>query len=175
MTGAGFVLALLGSLWDPGFRVSISAIWLAVLAVIVFDVLVIAFNLAGIARRAANIQPPRAIYASVSAQRSDGAVGPITLLFGASALFRINIMVTIGYIAKLTPGTDAFFERSIGIGKVINVQADGSIQVLVSGELPDSAALWGQIRSQEPNTIGQTIIRPWIEFSDSDVEDRYYE
>ena len=67
------------------------------------------------------------------------------------------------------------FERAVGIGRVINIQENGLIQVLVLREMPNHADLWQRIRSREMTTLGQVTIKPSFEFHEAGVEVRFNE
>ena len=170
MTGAALLLALLGSFWDPGIKVTVGLIWLAVFVLAFASVVATLVNMTLLARRLARAGPPRAVHAFASDQAS-----PVTLVLGKSALFGVNIYVTIYYIESVSPGQDFVFERTVGIGRVINVQENGLIQVVVLREMPHHADLWQRIRSREMTTLGQVTIKPSIDFHEAGVEVRFNE
>ena len=169
-TGAALLLALLGSVWDPGVKVTFGLIWLAVFLLVTASVFLTLVNMTIAARRAARIGPPRAIHSFVSDQ-----AGPVTLVLGKSALFGVNIYVTIYYIESLILGQDFVFEQAVGIGRVSNIQENGLIQVSVLREMPYHADLWQRIRNREMTTVGQVTIKPSIDFHEDGVELRFDE
>ena len=169
-TAAALVLALSGSFWDPGIKIPIGLIWLVVFLLVTAIVLATLINMTLVARRAARAGPPRAIHAFAPDE-----AGSVTLVPGKSRLFGVNIFVTIYYIESLSPGQDDVFERAIGIGRVINIQENGLIQVLVLREVPSHADLWQRIRSREMATLGQVPIKPSIDFHEAGVEVRFDE
>src|SRR5690242_15555776 len=63
-------LTLLGSLWDPGVRIQISLIWLAVICFVTIAWLATATRLTIEARRPARDDPPRARYVYVRRPRT---------------------------------------------------------------------------------------------------------
>ena len=169
-TGAALLLALLGSVWDPGVKVPVGLIWLAVFVLAFASIIATFVNMTLHARHLARGGPPRAIHAFAPDQ-----AGPITLVLEKSAWFGVNIYVTIYYIESLSPGRDFVFERAVGIGRVINIQENGLIQVLVLREMPNHADLWQRIRSREMTTLGQVTIKPSFEFHEAGVEVRFNE
>ena len=86
MTGAALLLALLGSFWDPGIKVTVGLIWLAVFVLAFASVVATLVKMTLLARRLARAGPPRAVHAFASDQAS-----PVTLILGKSALFGVNI------------------------------------------------------------------------------------
>lgn len=169
-TAAALLLALLGSFWDPGIKVPIGLIWLAALLLVVISIFATLVNMTLTARRNAKAGPPRAIHAFTAAPGD-----PVTLVFGASSLFGVNIFVTVYYIESLGSGQREVFERMIGVGHVINIQEDGLVQVLVLREMPAHAELWQRIRNRETATLGQVIVKPSISINMAGVEVQFDE
>jgi hypothetical protein len=97
-------------------------------------------------------------------------VAPMVLLMSRSALFGVNTLVTIYYVEILGIGQDHLFERTIGIGRVINVQENGLIQVLVLREVSNDAELWQRIRGREMATLSHVIIKPSVDFREAGIE-----
>ena len=145
-TAAALVLALLGSFWDPGIRVSIGLLWLAALGIAVVAILVTSIKMAVTARRDAQAGPPRATHVHVPEPVDDGSPRPVTLVLQRSTLFAVNILVTIYYVEAVGPGQDDIFERAIGIGRVANIQGNGLLQGQVLKEdavTPDCGSVSG--------------------------------
>jgi hypothetical protein len=67
------------------------------------------------------------------------------------------------------------FERVIGIGRVVNIQQNGLIQVLVLKEVPNHVELWQRIRSHERSILPQIVIKPSIDFNETGIEVRFNE
>jgi hypothetical protein len=171
ITGAvALGLALLGSLWDPGIKVQVGLIWLAVFALLALSVLVTAIHMMLKARQAAEELPPKAIHAFAGGGGTVGE-GFLTLVMSRSRHFGVNILVTMYYTESVGSGRDDVIERSIGIGQVINIQANGLIQVLVLREVANSSELWQRIRNREPTALSHIIIKPSVGFN----EVRFYE
>jgi hypothetical protein len=160
-------LALLGSLWDPGKTVQIGLIWLAVMVFVMIAVIAAAARMVSDARQTARGDPPRAIYVA-----SPAADGPIVLIMSRSRQFGVNIFVTIYYEEILGAGRRELFERTIGIGRVINVQENGLIQVQVLREVVNQSGLWQRIRSCEMAILSHVIIKPSIDFNAVGIEVR---
>jgi len=72
-------------------------------------------------------------------------------------------------------GGDAVFERTIGIGRVANVQQNGLIQVLVLREAPGSPDVWQRIRRRDMAALSHLVIKPSIDVSEAGIEVRYNE
>jgi len=89
---------------------------------------------------------------------------------GRSRLFGVNILVTIYYVEGLGSGQNEYFERAIGIGRVINIQENGLIQVLAPREVSNHAELWQRIRSRDMATLSRIIIKPSIDFGEAGIE-----
>ena len=75
-TAAALALALLGSFWDPGIKISIGLIWLAVLLLVAVSLFTTLVNMTFVARRNAKAGPPRAIHAFAA-----GSAEAVTLVF----------------------------------------------------------------------------------------------
>jgi hypothetical protein len=175
LVGAAFVLALLGPFYLPGAVVRIGMIWLAVLALLVLTFALAAANLVVAARRATRGGLPRTLHAFVPSVSRDGPGPSVILVVEPSALFGVNIFVTIYYIEHLDSGRDGVFERAIGIGRVANVQQNGLIQVVVLREVPSHAELWQRIRNHDRSILPQIVIKPSIDFNEAGVEVRFNE
>jgi len=96
-----FCLALLGTLWDPGVRVQIGVIWLAVIGFVTIAWLATATRMTVEARRLARDDPPRARYVYVPLALDDSEQRATTLIVGRSRQFGVNIFVTIYYEESL--------------------------------------------------------------------------
>ncbi len=160
LTGAAFVLALLGPFYAPAASVSLSLFWVATGGLILLTVLLTAGNLVLVARRYARGRLPKVLYARpVPAGPSDGRGRPLTLLLDRSDLFTISILVTIYYKAEhLGLRRGEVFERQIGFSRVSNIQQDGRVQVLVLAELSTHADL------------SQIVVKPSISFDEAGIE-----
>lgn len=167
---AALLLALLGSFWDPGVKVPIGLIWLAVFVLVTASVFATLVNMTLVARRLAKAGPLRAIHAFAA-----DPTGVVTLVLGRSSLFGVNILVTVYYIEGLGAGQKHTFERVIGIGQVSNVQENGLIQVQVLREAPNHIELWQRIRNCERMILGQVTIKPSIDFHEAGVKVRFNE
>ena len=127
------------------------------------------------ARRSVEVQPPRAIHVSAPAPGGNRADGPLTLIMGRSSLFGVNMLVTVYYVEGFGAGRDEAFERVIGIGRVVNIQANGLIQVQVLREVSNHAELWQRIRNREMAVVGQIVVKPSIDFNQAGIEVRFNE
>ena len=170
-----FGLALLGSIWDPGIKVQIGLIWLAVFALAVLAILAAAINMAVAARQTAQPPPaqpppPTAMHVVVPEPAGERPTRPLTLIVERSRLFGVNILVTISYVEVIGPGPDDVFEQSIGIGRVANIQENGRLQVQVIKEVANRADLWQRIRNREMAIVRRTVIKPSIDFNEAGVE-----
>ena len=161
-------LALLGSLWDPRIRVQIGLVWLSVIGFVLIAIIAAAIKMAVDARRAAHGAPPRAINVSAASPTD----GPIVLIMSRSRQFGVNIFVTIYYEEILGVGRGELFERTIGIGRIINIQENGLIQVLVLREVLNQSGLWQRIRSCEMAIVSHVFIKPSIDFNAVGIEVR---
>jgi hypothetical protein len=170
LTGAAFVLALLGPTYAPAASVSLSLIWLAIVGLILLTVLLTAGNLVLVARRYARGRLPKVLHVSVPAGPSDGIERPLTLLRDRSDLFGISILVTIYYVEHLGLRRGEVFERQIGFGRVSNIQQDGRVQVLVLAELSTHAELWQRVRNREAPTLSQIVVKPSISLDEVGIE-----
>lgn len=175
LTGAAFLLALLGPLYAPTNVVHISLIWLAVSGLAALVVFLTAGNLVMAARRGARGRLPAIVHA-FALMSPGGATGqPVTLVLDRSDLFSVNIFTTIYYVEDLEQGRDHVFERVIGIGRVVNIQQNGLIQVLVLREVPNHVELWQRIRNHERSILAQIVIKPSIDFNETGIEVRFNE
>jgi hypothetical protein len=165
-----FGLALLGSIWDPGIKVQVGLIWLAVFVLAVLAVLAATINMAVTARRNAQAPPPKAMHVVVPVSAGQGMATPLILIMERSRLFSVNTLVSIYYVDETGPGRDDVFEQSIGIGRVANVQENGRRQVQVLKEVANRADLWQPIRNREMAVVGRTVIKPSIDFNEAGVE-----
>lgn len=172
LTGAAFVLALLGQLYVPANVGHISLIWLVVSGLLGLIVLLTAGNLVVEARRYARGRLPKAVHAFAPASPDNTTAGPVTLVLEPSDLFGVNIFVTIYYVERLEQGRDEVFERAIGIGRVANIQQNGLIQVRVLREVQNHANLWQRIRNHERSILPQIVIKPSIDFNEAGIEVR---
>jgi hypothetical protein len=118
---------------------------------------------------------PRTRHVVVDEGRGSDAFTTIILVLEASELFGVNILVTIYYNETLGVGDGEVFERPIGVERVINVQQNGLIQVLLIAEVPSHADLWQRIRRRDPGALVQLVVKPSV-FSDAaGIEVRVYE
>jgi hypothetical protein len=168
-------LALLGSLWNPSFPVCFSLISLAVVTFIVVIVILTAVKLAMDARRDARGELPRAVSVYGPPAAGGSTDGPITLIMGRSRQFGVNFLVTVYYEERLGTERGAIFERAIGIGRVVNVQENGLIQVLMLREVSNHAELWQRIRKRDAATLSGVVIKPSIDFNSVGIEVRFDE
>jgi hypothetical protein len=145
-------------------------LWLAVFSLVIHAILGTAINMAVTGRRMARAGPPNAIHVFVAAPADDLAVGPVTLVLQRSDLFGVNILVTIYYVEAIGPGREDVFERSIGIGRVANIQENGRLQVQVLKEDPNHAESWRRIRNREMAIVGQIVVKPSIDFNEAGIE-----
>jgi hypothetical protein len=163
--------------WVPygtrGIKVQIGLIWLAVFVFVVVAVVATAIKLALDARQAARSDPPRAVYVYAPNAIEGATGGPITLIMGRSRQFGVNILVTVYYEENLEVGRGELFERAIGIGRVVNIQENGLIQVLVLREISSHFELWQRIRSREIATLSHVVIKPSIDFDSVGIEVRF--
>jgi hypothetical protein len=172
LTGAAFLLALLGPLYAPAAALAISLIWLAAVGLIVLAVLLAMLNMVLAARRAAGGRLPKTRDVVLAAE---GTTGTVTLVLDRSALFGFNALVTIYHVERLDQGREDVFERLIGVGRISNIQQNGLIQVLVLVEMPLHAELWQRVRNREASVIGQLVVKPSIPFGAAGMEVRFSE
>jgi hypothetical protein len=168
-------LAILGSLWDPGIKVQIGVIWLAVIALIIVSALATAIKMVLETRRSAQPNPPRAVYVHVLPATADATNQALILVMERSRQFGVNILVTVYYEEGLAVGRAEIFERTIGIGRVINIQENGLIQVRLLREVSNHGDLWQRIRNRDTATLSNVIIKPSIDFNDAGIEVRFNE
>ena len=95
LTGAAFVLALLGPWYAPNTTVQIGLLWIVVGGLIAFVVLLTAGNMVAITRRQSRGMLPRVRHAFVDEHAPGGSESPVTLLLDRSELFVINYLVTV--------------------------------------------------------------------------------
>lgn len=82
-----------------------------------------------------------------------GSEGAVILLMRRSRQFGVNILVTVYYEESLGSGRGEVFERTIGIGRVVNIRENGLIQVLVLREVLNHSELWQGIRKNEGDPV----------------------
>ena len=172
LTGAAFLLALLGPLYAPAATLAISLIWLAAVGLIVLAVLLAMLNMVLAARRAAGGRLPKTRDVVLAAE---GTTGTVTLVLDRSALFGFNALVTIYHVERLDQGREDVFERLIGVGRISNIQQNGLIQVQMLVEMPLHAELWQRVRNREASVIGQLVVKPSIPFGAAGMEVRFSE
>jgi hypothetical protein len=175
LAGAALVLSLLGPLYAPAAVFRISVIWLAVGGLLALTLLWTATNMVVAARSNLNRHLPRTCHVMISEGRGPGAVASTILVLEQSELFGINILVTVYYSENLGLGRGEVFERAIGVGRVINVQENGLIQILVLAEVPANAELWQRIRNREPAPLAQLVVKPSIFFDPAGIEVQFHE
>jgi hypothetical protein len=168
-----FCLAVPGSLWDPGVRIQISLIRSAVVSFVTIAGVAAAIRMTIEARRLARGDPPRAKYVYVPLGRDDSEHQAITLIMGRSRQFGVNIFVTIYYEESLGVGSSEVFERAIGVGRVVNIQENGLIQVQVLREVSGQSGLWQRVRSCEAAILSHVMIKPSIDFNAVGIEVRF--
>lgn len=170
LTGAAFVLALLGPFYAPSATVQLGLIWLAAGGLLMLTTLLTAGNLVLTARRYARGRLPKVLHVYVPAGPNDGTVRPLTLVLDRSDLFGVSILVTIYYVEHLGLRRGEVFERQIGIGRVANIQQNGLVQILVLKEVSSHAELWQRIRSREMAALSQIVVKPSISFNEVEIE-----
>jgi hypothetical protein len=89
---------------------------------------------------------------------------------GRSRQFGVNILVIVYYEERLEAGRGETFERKIGIGRVVNIQENGLIQVLVLREVSNHSELWQRVRNHEIATLSGIVIKPSIDFNAIGIE-----
>ncbi len=174
-TAVALILAVLGNLWNPSFTISINLISLAMMAFVVVIAIAAAIKMAMDARREARGELPRAVSVYCPSAAEGPTEAPITLLMGRSRQFGVNIFVTVYYEESLGTGRGEIFERAIGIGRVVNIQANGLIQVLVLRTMVNHTELWQRIRAREMATLSGVLIKPSIDFNSVGIEVRFDE
>lgn len=165
LTGAAFLLALLGPLYVPDRIVRVGLIWIAVGGIVALVGALTLTNMLFEARRKCRQPLPRTITAL-----SEAAADPVTLILDPSELFGSNQFVSIYYNELLDVGRKEAFERLIGVGRVSNVQQNGLIQVMVLMELPIHSDLWQRIRNREVATLTQIVVKPSIPYDEAQIE-----
>jgi hypothetical protein len=85
------------------------------------------------------------------------------------------MFVTIYYEESLGAGGGELFERTIGVGQVVNVQENGLIQVRVLREVPGQSELWRRVRNREMNILSNLVAKPSINFNAIGIEVRFDE
>lgn len=118
--------------------------------------------------------PPRAVYI-VLPVTGDATNQTLILVMERSRQFGVNILVTVYYEESLAAGRAEIFERTIGIGRVINIQENGLIQVRLLREVSNHGDLWQRIRNRDTTTLSNVIIKPSIDFNDAGIEVRFNE
>jgi hypothetical protein len=170
-----FGLAILGSVWDPGVKVQIGLVWVGAIGFLVVTVLATAVKMTIDARRAPRGEPPKAISVYAPPALDNADVQPLTLIMSRSREFGVNIFVTIYYEESLGGGSGQIFERAIGIGRIVNIQTNGLIQVLVLREVLNQSGLWQRVRSGEMAILSHVVIKPSIDFNAVGIEVRFDE
>jgi hypothetical protein len=127
------------------------------------------------ARGHSRVRLPRTRHVVINEGRGSDAFTTIILVLEASELFGVNILVTIYYSENLGVGDGEIFERPIGVGRVINVQQNGLIQVLLIAEVPSHADLWQRIRRREVGALAQLVVKPSVFFDAAGIEVRVNE
>lgn len=175
MTAAAFLLALLGPLYAPTATIKVDLTWIGVAGLLLLTLLWTAVNMVVTARRHARPRLPRTRHVMVSEGRDPAIARSVILVLERSELFGVNILVTIYYSEHLDAGSGEVFERAVGVGRVVNVQQNGLIQVLLLAEVPANAELWQRIRNREAAALHQLIVKPSV-FSDAaGIEVRFNE
>jgi hypothetical protein len=151
-------------LWGPGVRIQISLIRIAVVGFVTIPGLAAAVRMAIEARRSARGDPPRAKYVCIPLARDDSEQQAITLIIGRSRQFGVNIFVIIDYEESFGIGSSEIFERAIGVGRGVNIQENGLIQVQVLREVSGQSGLWQCVRSCEAAILSHVMIKPSIDF-----------
>lgn len=169
-SAVAFSLALLGSLWDPGVKVRIGLIWLAVMLFVAVALVATAIKMTIDARRDARGDHPRGVHVFSQSAAEGSADGPIILIMSRSRQFGVNILVTVYYEEGLGSGRGEIFERVIGIGQVAHVQENGLIQVRILREVANHSALWQPIRNREMAILARVGISPSIDFNAVGIE-----
>jgi len=173
LTGAALILAIPGPLYAPTATVQVSLIWLTIAGSLSLTLLWTAINMGIAVRRSASQPLPRTRQIVVPDRAAPGADPSVILVLDRSSLFGFNILVTIYYSERLDPRRGDVFERAIGIGRVVNVQQNGLIQVLVLAELPGNADLWQRTRNREAAALAQLVVKPSVLFDAAGVEVRF--
>jgi hypothetical protein len=91
------------------------------------------------------------------AQVDDRAVA-LLLLLESSALFGAGVFVSVFQNERRSE--ERVLERLSGLGYVINVQADGLIQVQILAETPHQAEIWRRIRAREVSVLREVVVKP---------------
>ncbi len=162
-----FALALLGSVWDPGVKVALPIIWLAVFGFLVVSVIATAVKMTIEARRLALDGPLRVVGALV-----DERTQALTLVTRRSRQFGVNRLVTIYYEMRVSADRSDILEQAIGIGHVANVQENGLIQILVLREHALHASVWRRIRDKDIPLLSDVVVKPSIDFNAEGIEVR---
>jgi hypothetical protein len=81
-SAVAFLLAILGSLWDPGVKVQIGVVWLAVVVLIAVSAVGTAIKLALDARRSVQPALPRAVGVLVRSAVENDTRPSTTLIMG---------------------------------------------------------------------------------------------
>lgn len=164
---SAFVLAMLGSLWDPGISVRIGILWLAVFGLLAISVVATAIRMTLEARRLATEGLPRVVSVLVSDRKQT-----ITLITRRSRQFGVNTLVTIYYEMRISSERADILEQVIGIGHVTNVQENGLIRILVLRQEAQHASVWQRIRDRDVPVLSDVVVKPFIEFNADCVEVR---
>ncbi len=69
------------------------------------------------------------------------------------------MLVSIYRSELLTDVQERGFERFIGVGRVLNIQANGLVQVLVLAEFSGQTDVWRRIRSREMQVLKDVLVR----------------
>lgn len=158
LTGVAFALALAAFFYVPGAAVTIGWKWL-ILAAALFVILVFtAWDMLASARSAARARLPRTLDAVDSGAKADRGAVPLLLLLESSSLFGPGVLVSVFHNERRSE--KRILERLIGLGYVLNVQADGLIQVEILAETPHQAEIWRRIKSREISALREIVVKP---------------
>jgi hypothetical protein len=125
------LLAIASFFYTPAAEIRFNWKWAFVALPICAAVCATLMDMLVRARRHSRVRLPRTRHVVVDEGRGSEAFTTIIQVLEASELFGVNILVTIYYSETLGVGDGEVFERPIGVGRVINVQRNGLIQVLL--------------------------------------------
>lgn len=137
---------------------TVEARWVLLLIVPIVFALIIFFGLLDMlnaARQRAYRDLPKTL-------RYFKQVNKDALLLEASDLYSIDGTVSIFY---KTPADQGGVEQSVGIGRIMNVQEDGKIQVLVFSPVEPTSEIWTRIRNNDAGVVSNMVVKPSIPHS----------
>jgi hypothetical protein len=158
LTVLAFALGLGGFFYAPGATATIGWNWLIAAAALLMVLVFTAWDMLASARRSAWVRLPRIVDAVDSDEQLDHRAVPLLLLLESSSLFGPGVLVSV--FRNEHRSEKRVLERLIGLGYVLNVQADGLIQVEILAETPYQAEIWRRIKAREVSALREIVVKP---------------